>query len=78
MPVLDGFSVLQTIKSNPETRAIPVIIMTTTSDVQEIKHCYEMGCNLYLTKPVDYTKFQQMIYALGEFLKVVTVPVSNQ
>ena len=78
MPVLDGYSLLQTIKNNPETRAIPVIVMTTTSDAQEIKHCYDMGCNLYLTKPVDYTKFQQMIHALGEFLKVVSVPVGNQ
>ena len=71
MPMLDGYSVLQVLKENPDTRPIPVIVMTTTSDAREIERCYDLGCNLYLTKPVDYTKFQQMIHALGELLKVV-------
>ena len=77
MPVVDGYSVLQALKANPRTRAIPIIVMTTTSDVRDIERCYELGCNLYLTKPVDYAKFQQMIFALGELLKVVTVPVRS-
>ena len=71
MPMLDGYSVLQVLKENPDTRPIPVIVMTTTSDARGIERCYDLGCNLYLTKPVDYTKFQQMIHALGELLKVV-------
>ena len=78
MPVLDGYGVLQGLKGNPDTRSIPVIVMTTATDAREIRRCYEMGANLYLAKPVDYAKFQQMVSALGELLKVIAVPVSDR
>ena len=78
MPVLDGYGVLPGLKGNPDTRAIPVIVMTTATDAHEIRRRYEMGANLYLWKPVDYAKFQQMVSALGELLKVIAVPVSDR
>ena len=74
LPVLDGYQVLQRMKSNPHTKSIPVIILTTTDDPQEIAHCYELGCNVYVTKPVNYDKFSEAIMRLGLFLSIVEVP----
>lgn len=74
MPVLDGHQVLERLKANDQTRKIPVIVLTTTNDAQEIKHCYEMGCNIYITKPVEYEAFSNAIRQLGLFLNVVSIP----
>jgi DNA-binding NarL/FixJ family response regulator len=60
-------------KSDERTKYIPVIILTTTDDVREVRKCYELGCSIYITKPVDYEKFSESIRKLGLFLSVVTV-----
>jgi len=74
MPVLDGYHVLKLLKADAETKRIPVIILTTTDDTREVKRCYELGCNIYVTKPVDYEGFSHAIRELGLFLSVITVP----
>jgi len=74
MPVLDGYQVLKRMKEKPRTRRIPVVILTTTDDVREVSRCYDLGCNVYITKPVDYQQFSDAIRKLGLFLSVVTVP----
>ncbi|PJF23553.1 MAG: hypothetical protein CUN56_00460 [Phototrophicales bacterium] len=74
LPVLDGYQVLARIKSDPRTRHIPVIVLTTTDDTGEISRCYELGCSVYITKPVDYEHFSEAIRKLGLFLSVVSVP----
>ena len=74
MPVLDGYQVLERMRANPRTKRIPVIILTTTDDVREVSRCYDLGCNVYITKPVDYRQFSDAIHKLGLFLSVVTVP----
>jgi len=77
MPIMDGFQVLERIKSDPETRSIPIIILTTTNDPREIKRCYELGCNIYVTKPVDYEQFSDAISKLGLMLSIIKVPNDN-
>ena len=77
MPVVNGYEVLRELKGNSATRSIPIIVMTTASDAREIRRCYDMGCNLYLTKPVDYAQFQRTIFALGDLLKVIAVPAND-
>jgi CheY-like chemotaxis protein len=57
MPVLDGYQVLARMKADERTKRIPVIILTTTDDPREVSRCYELGCNVYITKPVDYEQF---------------------
>jgi CheY-like chemotaxis protein len=74
MPVMDGYQVLEVIKRHESTRRVPVIILTTTDDRREVERCYDLGCNVYVTKPVDYEQFTQAIKNLGLFISVVTVP----
>jgi CheY-like chemotaxis protein len=74
MPRVDGIEVLRQIKSNPRTALIPVIMLTTTDDPREIQRCYELGCSVYITKPVDYQAFVDAINRLGLFLQVVRIP----
>ena len=52
----------------------PVVVLTTTDDSQEIKRCYELGCNVYITKPVNYESFANAIRQLGLFFSVIQVP----
>jgi CheY-like chemotaxis protein len=77
MPRIDGIEALRQIKANPETRRIPVIILTTTDDPREIDRCYELGCNVYVTKPVEYDGFIDAIRRLGLFLQIVQRPRST-
>lgn len=74
MPVVDGYQVLSKIKADKRTRSIPVVVLTTTDNPAEISRCYELGCNVYVTKPVEYDKFSAAIQSLGLFLTIVKVP----
>ncbi len=74
LPVLDGYQVLKRMKADKRTKRIPVIILTTTDDTREVSRCYDLGCNVYITKPVDYQEFSDAIRKIGLFLSVVTVP----
>ena len=74
LPVLDGYQVLKRMKGDERTRRIPVIILTTTDDTREVARCYDLGCNVYMTKPVDYEQFSDAIRKIGLFLSVVTIP----
>ncbi|NTV13354.1 MAG: response regulator [Desulfobulbaceae bacterium] len=74
LPVLSGYQVLQAIKNDERTKAIPVVILTTTDNPHEISRCYELGCNVYIAKPVEYEHFSDAIRKLGLFLSIVRVP----
>lgn len=74
LPEMDGFQVLEKIKSDQRTKLIPVIILTTTDNPREVERAYEMGCNVYITKPVEYNNFAESINKLGLMLAVVKVP----
>src|SRR5262245_31458055 len=74
MPRIDGIEVLRQIRADPRTATVPVIMLTTTDDPREIERCYQLGCNVYITKPVDYQAFIEAIKRLGLFLQIVAVP----
>jgi CheY-like chemotaxis protein len=74
LPVLSGLEVLQRIKADDRTRRIPVVMLTTTDSPHEITKCYDLGCNFYVVKPVDYVKFSETIRNLGLFLTNVKTP----
>ena len=74
MPVVDGMEVLENIKRDEVLRVIPVIMLTTTDDPQEIEMCHELGCSVYIVKPVDFQKFFDAIRTLGLFISIIEVP----
>ena len=76
LPDMSGTDILARIKcenAGPVRRA-PVVVLTTTDDKAEIDRCYDLGCNVYITKPVNYESFAQAIRQLGLFLSVIQVP----
>lgn len=77
MPGVDGVEVLRRVKSNPDTRAIPVIMLTTTDDPREVSRCYGLGCNVYVTKPIQPSAFLEAIKRLGLFLSIIKIPEGN-
>lgn len=74
MPKVDGMEVLRTIKNDSILKNIPIIIVTTTDEPKEIALCHELGCNNYITKPIDYDKFIECIQNLGNFIKIMQIP----
>ncbi len=74
LPDMSGTEILQHIKENPFTKRLPVVILTTTDDAREIQRCYDLGANVYITKPVDYEGFANAIRQLGLFFSVIEVP----
>ena len=74
MPRMDGVDVLRQLKADPATAQIPIIMLTTTDDPREVERCYQLGCGVYVTKPVDYERFVEAVQRLGLFLQIVQVP----
>jgi CheY-like chemotaxis protein len=74
LPKVDGIEVLRRLKANPQTSKLPIIMLTTTDDPREIDRCYELGCSVYITKPVRYEKFVEALQRLGMFLEIVKLP----
>ena len=74
LPDMTGISILEKIKANPHTKRSPVVVLTTTDDAREIQRCYDLGANVYITKPVDYDNFANAIRQLGLFFAVMQVP----
>ena len=74
MPRIDGIEALRQIKANDATKSIPVIMLTTTDDPREVDRCYQLGCSVYITKPVRYEDFVEALNRLGMFLEIVKLP----
>ncbi|NKN35120.1 response regulator [Agrobacterium sp. a22-2] len=74
LPDMSGTDILEKVKNNPHTRRLPVVILTTTDDEREIQRCYDLGANVYITKPVDYDNFANAIRQLGLFFAVMQIP----
>lgn len=74
LPDMNGNDILAKIKSEPALRRTPVVVLTTTDDKVEIERSYDLGANVYITKPVNYESFAQAIRQLGLFLSVIQVP----
>jgi CheY-like chemotaxis protein len=74
LPDMTGVDILGRIKNNEHLKRIPVVVLTTTDDTFEIQRCYDLGCNVYITKPVNYENFANAIRQLGLFFSVIQVP----
>lgn len=78
MPRVDGIEVLRQVKQDAELNRLPVIMLTTTDDPREIARAYDLGCSVYVTKPVAYDAFVEAVSRLGLFLQVVQVPPESE
>lgn len=77
MPKVNGIEVLHQIKTHPDLRTLPVIMLTTTDDPREVLRCHELGCSVYIQKPVDYDKFSEAVRRLGLLMMLLLVPPVN-
>lgn len=76
MPKMDGREVLKTIKSIPEFKTIPVIVLTTSREEEDMFQTYDLGANSFIRKPVEFDAFMETIRTLGEYwLEIVELPV---
>ncbi|MGH7232021.1 MAG: response regulator [Nitrospiraceae bacterium] len=77
LPLVDGHYVLRQIRSNPDTRTIPVVILTSSREERDIFQCYQLGINSYIVKPVDYDRFIAAAGTIAEYwLSLNQAPIS--
>lgn len=74
LPKVDGLEVLKQIKADPRTRAIPVVLLTSSREERDIMLGYELGTNSYIVKPVDFEQFVESIRQLGVYWLVLNEP----
>ena len=77
LPDMSGTEILTKIKGSALKRT-PVVVLTTTDDKVEIQRCYDLGANVYITKPVNYEAFAVAIRQLGLFLSVIQIPTVEE
>lgn len=73
LPDMDGIEILRRIRASEHLKRATVVVLTTTDDAAEIQRCYDLGCNVYINKPVNYENFSHAIRQLGLFLSVIRV-----
>lgn len=78
LPRIDGLEVLRRIRADAATRLLPVVILTTSKEQQDIFEGYSLGANSYIRKPVDFEKFIQAVGQLGLYWLVLNEPVAVQ
>ena len=74
LPKVDGLEVLKQVKSDPRTKAIPVVIVTSSREEMDLVNGYQLGTNAYIQKPVDFAQFKETVKRLGLFWLVVNQP----
>ena len=70
MPLIDGREVLRKIKAREKTRDIPVIMLSTTDDPDDIEYCRNAGCSIYIVKPVEYESFVKAVEKIGTLISI--------
>ncbi len=71
LPRVDGLQVLRQIRADDRTRRLPVVILTTSKEEQDVAQSYDLGANSYIRKPVDFTQFAQAVEHLGLYWLVL-------
>ena len=74
MPRVDGLEVLRQIKADPEMKKIPVVMLTSSREEQDLVRSYELGVNAYVVKPVNFQQFMDSVRQLGCFWAVINEP----
>ncbi len=74
LPKVDGTEVLKRIKSDERTKAIPVVVLTSSRQEPDIEKCYQLGANSYIVKPVDFDKLVEAVSELGVYWLLLNEP----
>ena len=74
LPKVDGLEVLKQVKSDPRTRTIPVVIMTSSKEERDLVASYHLGANSYIQKPVDFDQFRDVVKTVGLYWLVINQP----
>jgi CheY-like chemotaxis protein len=74
LPKVHGLEVLRQVKADPRTRAIPIIVMTSSTEEGDLVRSYHYGVNSYIQKPVDFAEFQKIVKTLGLYWLLVNAP----
>ena len=74
MPKVSGLQVLKDIKSDPELKSIPVVILTSSKESRDLEQCYSLGVNAYVVKPVQFQEFMDAIAQVGAFWAIINEP----
>jgi CheY-like chemotaxis protein len=74
LPKVDGIEVLRRIRANPVTKLLPVVVLTSSKEPSDLKACYDLNCNSYVRKPVDFNQFADAVKQLGLYWLVLNEP----
>jgi CheY-like chemotaxis protein len=74
LPKVDGLEVLKQVKSDPRTKTIPVVIMTSSKEERDMVASYNLGVNSYIQKPVDFDQFRETVKTIGLYWLVINLP----
>ena len=78
MPKVDGLEVLRQIRSDPQLKLIPVVVMTSSREEQDVVRSYELGANAYVVKPVKFNEFVNAVKQVGVFWAIINQPPGDQ
>jgi len=76
LPRIDGMEVLRQIRADERTRLLPVVVLTTSREDQDVLKSYSLGCNSYVRKPIDFLQFAEAVKQLGLYWLVLNEPPS--
>jgi DNA-binding response OmpR family regulator len=74
LPKIDGMEVLRRLRADDRTKRLPVVILTSSREERDLIDGYELGCNSYIRKPVNFAKFTEAVYELGLYWLVINEP----